>query len=101
MAAPGEAEGTFTNLERRVQRMKAILPSRGDAKAGWRVFEELVLRLRPEQPMFSPKEILARISAEIPAFEGVSHESIGAEGFVLGSRAPAQEPMPELTQVQG
>jgi NADH-quinone oxidoreductase subunit G len=83
MAAPTEAEGTYTNLERRVQRTKAVLPLRGEAKASWRIFAEVALRVRPQTPLFNVNEILARISAEVPAFASVTPSELDGEGAPL------------------
>jgi len=84
MTAPMEGDGTYTNLERRVQRFRQVLPERGEAKPAWRTFEELSMRLKPMTPMFNPRDIMDRIAAEVPAFAGVAYDKLGGEGFVLG-----------------
>ena len=84
MSAPSESEGTYTNLERRVQLMRQVLPIHGEAKPAWRVFVELALRLKPETPLFNSAEVLARIARDVPAFAGITYDSIGVEGQILG-----------------
>src|SRR5262249_57185181 len=44
-AAFAEKEGTFTNSERRVQRVRAVLPPPGQAKPDWWITAELANRL--------------------------------------------------------
>ncbi len=84
VATPQETDGSFTNIERRVQRFLEVVSAPGDAKAGWRVFSELSLRMSGGQPLFAPRDILARIAQEFPAFSGVAWDTIEGEGFVLG-----------------
>ncbi|AIE84441.1 NADH-quinone oxidoreductase subunit NuoG [Fimbriimonas ginsengisoli] len=99
MTAPTEAEGSFTNLERRVQRFAQVLPWKGDAKPAWRVYTELAIRLRPYAPPFNPGEILARIAAEIPEFVGASYDSLKGEGFLLGV-GPDPDPQDHTAPVE-
>ncbi len=89
MPAPAEMEGTWTSIERRVQRMDPVLPVKGDAKPAWRVFSELALRLKGERPLFNPGEVMDMIRAAHPQFEDVQyHELSGTEGTIL---KPAKE----------
>ena len=45
-AAPSlEKEGTFTNTERRVQRLYQVLPTLGDAKPDWWIVQEVANKL--------------------------------------------------------
>jgi anaerobic selenocysteine-containing dehydrogenase len=90
MAAPAEMDGTYTNIERRVQRMDQVLPTKGEAKPAWRVFSELALRMNGERPFFNVEEILAEIGREYPAFAGISFNGVQGEGQILGNpRQPA------------
>jgi predicted molibdopterin-dependent oxidoreductase YjgC len=84
MTAPAESEGTFINLERRVQRFSRVLPPRGEAKPAWRVYSELMLRTKPETPLFNAKDVMEEIADHVPAFEGARYEALPEEGFVLG-----------------
>ncbi len=81
--APTECDGTYTNVERRVQRSQQVTPARGEAKPVWRAVVEISLRLKPEPPMFNASEVMDRIAKDVPAFAGVSYESIGEEGSFL------------------
>jgi NADH-quinone oxidoreductase subunit G len=82
-AAPAESDGTFTNVEGRVQRFRQILQPKGQAKPGWRIFSEISLRLRPETPFFNPGEVMHRIAEEVPAFVPARYSVLPEEGVVL------------------
>lgn len=66
--APAEMDGSYTNVEGRVQTMKQVVPAKGDAKPLWRVCEDLAMRRRPARPVFSAEEALGRLAADYPAF---------------------------------
>jgi len=83
MTAPTETDGTYTNIERRVQFSGQVLSPKGEAKPSWRIYTEMAMRVRPQMPAFRASEILDRIAAEVPAFAGASYEAVGTEGFLL------------------
>ncbi len=83
MTAPAEGEGTYTNLERRVQRFKRILAPKGDAKPGWRTHSEIMVRLSPETPMFNASEVMSQIVRQAPRFAGAEYNVLPPEGYVL------------------
>lgn len=68
--APAEQEGTYTNADRQVQKMEAVLPVRERAKAAWRTFAELSLRIQPATPPFNSDEVLEKIRVSHPGFPG-------------------------------
>jgi predicted molibdopterin-dependent oxidoreductase YjgC len=89
MCAPAEMEGTYTNLERRVQRMDQVLPTKGEAKPAWRVFSELALRMTGDRPFFNAGEIMEEISREFAAFSAINYDALkDSEGTIL---QPARE----------
>lgn len=83
MAAPTETQGSYTNVERRVQTFGQVLPARGESKAAWRTFNELLIRIRPQTPYFNAPEILDAIAATVPAYAGASYAAANGEGFLL------------------
>lgn len=57
-AAPSlEKEGTFTNTERRVQRLYQVLPMLGDAKPDWWIVQEVANKLGANWNYSHPSEI--------------------------------------------
>lgn len=85
MTAPVETDGTYTNLERRVQAIHAALPVRGSAKAAWRTYEELQLRIKTKKPLFNASQVFDEIAKEVPAFTGLSYADLKGEGALLSS----------------
>ena len=83
MTAPAEADGTWTNIEGRVQRFQPVIPSKGVSKPAWLVATELISRLKPEAPVFSASGVMDLIAKEVPAFASVSYAAIGPDGLVL------------------
>jgi len=83
MTAPAEGDGTYTNLERRVQRFKRILSPKGDAKPAWRTHSEIMVRLTPETPMFNAAEVMSQIARQAPRFAGAEYSVLPDEGYVL------------------
>ena len=81
--APAEQDGTYTNCERRVQRMKSVLDPKGDAKPAWRIFSEIYVRLKPSTPFFNPSEVMDEIAKQHPAFSGATYDRLTIEGFRL------------------
>ena len=82
-ALPAERDGTMTNMERRVQRLKAVLQPKGEAKAGWKIYSEVGLRVLPETPLFSAAEVMAQIAKVHPGFAATQFDSIAQEGTLL------------------
>ncbi len=82
MAAPAEQEGTWTNVERRVQRMTAAVKAPGQARAAWQVFSECLLQATGETPAFNPREVYGEIARLYPAYAG-TEGSIEGEGVML------------------
>jgi NADH-quinone oxidoreductase subunit G len=83
MAAPAESDGTFTNIERRVQRMRQVFAPKGEAKAAWRIFSEVMVRMKPETPFFNPKDVMREIGRVVPWFEQGAYEHIEGDGRIL------------------
>ena len=69
-----EKEGTFTNTERRVQRVRKAVEIEGDTKPDTWIFTEIMRRMGYQQPHLTPAEIMDEISSVTPSFGGISHE---------------------------
>jgi NADH-quinone oxidoreductase subunit G len=89
MAAPAEQDGTYTNVEGRVQRMRQVVAAQGDAKQAWRIFSELMLRTTPTRPFFNPGEVMDEIAATVPALAHATYAQLGDEGLLAGKAATA------------
>ncbi|HVL38004.1 MAG TPA: NADH-quinone oxidoreductase subunit NuoG [Fimbriimonadaceae bacterium] len=78
--APAEQDGSYTNLERRIQRMQHVFGGPGDSKPGWRIFSEVALRITPSTPAFNPAEIMEDIAKEVPWMESNVYDRLDGEG---------------------
>jgi formate dehydrogenase major subunit len=85
-----EKDGTFTNLERRIQRIrKAVDPPNG-ILPDWRVVCEVSNRMGYPMPYRHPSEIMDEIAKLAPMFAGVSYDR-------LDQPAGLQWPVPTAT----
>ncbi len=74
-AAPSlEKEGTFTNTERRVQRLYQVLPTLGDAKPDWWIVQEVANKLGANWNYSHPSEIFAEMASLSPLFSQANYE---------------------------
>jgi formate dehydrogenase major subunit len=71
-----EKDGTFTNLERRIQRIrKAVEPPEG-IKPDWQVVCEVATRMGYPMSYRHPSEIMAEMAQLAPSLAGVSYERL-------------------------
>lgn len=75
-----EKDGTFTNTERRVQRVKSAIDPVGEAKPDWQILLEIMNRLGYEQNYKHPHEIMEEIAALTPQYGGINYYRIEEEG---------------------
>lgn len=70
-----EKDGTFTNSERRISRVRQLMPPMA-GYADWEVTVRLAQALGYPMHYAHPREIMAEIAALTPTFAGVSFEAI-------------------------
>lgn len=88
-----EKDGSVTNSERRVQRIRKAIEPLGDARPDWKILCDLFKRVEarlgtdrskakfPSWDYESPKAILAEINAVAPSYAGITWDRIDAEGL--------------------
>jgi len=77
-----EKDGTFTNSERRVQRVRKAIGPVGDAKPDWWIVCEIAKRMGASGFDFSgPEQIMDEIRSLTPSYAGISYERIESEGI--------------------
>ena len=82
-----EKDGTFTNTERRVQRVnKAANPLPGTKPDGV-IVTEMMQKLGYDQKIYDADEVLAEIADIVPFFKGITRERLGE----LGLQWPVKE----------
>ena len=83
MSLPAEQDGTYTNCEKRVQRMQQILQAPGESKPGWRIVAEVAMRVKPGTPYFNAGEIMDELAAAVPSFAVARYSQLPGEGALL------------------
>jgi NADH-quinone oxidoreductase subunit G len=96
MTAPAESDGTFTNMEKRIQRFNRVMAPKGEAKEAWRTYQEIALRASPFRPFFSPEEIMGAIAEEVPGYSARIYEETDFEALPITPGAEA-ESMPQTS----
>jgi len=76
-----EKDGTFTNAERRISRVRRVMPPLAGL-ADWEVTVKLANALGLPMHYSHPEEIMREIAALTPSFAGVSYEKIDRLGSV-------------------
>ncbi|MCR5410189.1 MAG: formate dehydrogenase subunit alpha [Lachnospiraceae bacterium] len=73
-----EKEGTFSNTERRVQRIRKAVTLEGDMRPDTDILIDLMNAMGYEQPYLTPAEIMDEIASVTPSFHGISHARLDA-----------------------
>jgi formate dehydrogenase alpha subunit len=76
-----EKDGTFTNTERRVQRVRKAIRPIGDSKPDWEIICELSTRMGYPMHYEHPSAIMEEIASVTPSYGGIRHERIERKGL--------------------
>ncbi|MGC1173241.1 formate dehydrogenase subunit alpha [Polaromonas sp.] len=88
-----EKDGTFTNAERRISRVRKVMPPK-PGLADWEVTQKLANALGYPMNYKHPEEIMAEIAALTPTFSGVSYRKLDELGSI---QWPCNDDAPEGT----
>jgi formate dehydrogenase alpha subunit len=77
-----EKEGTFTNTERRVQKIRKAIEPVGEARPDWEIICELSKRMGYNMDYKAPFEIMEEIALLTPSYRGILHHRLD-KGFGL------------------
>jgi formate dehydrogenase alpha subunit len=94
-----EKEGTFTNTDRRVQRVRQVLEPIGESRPDWQIICDLAkcieIRLgRPNSTGWNyshPSEVMEEVASVVPAYAGINYpriEKMGLQTPVLDDKHP-------------
>ena len=75
-----EKSGTFTNGERRVQRVNKVVEPIPGAKADGQIIVDVMQRMGYDQPDYAPDTMLEEISQIVPFFRGIKWDELGDNG---------------------
>ena len=84
VATFAELDGTFTNRQGRVQRIRPAFPPPGESKPVWEILSHLAsLMGRPKPAYTSPEQVMADLAELRAPFKGMNDEKIGNQGALL------------------
>ncbi len=76
-----EKDGTFTNTERKVLRVRKAVEPEGDARPDWQIICELSTRFGLPMSYESPEAIFKEITRVTPSYAGLSYERLEGGGI--------------------
>ncbi|SDE74219.1 formate dehydrogenase alpha subunit [Sporomusa acidovorans] len=88
-ASFAEKDGTFTNTERRIQRVRQAISPIGNSRADWRILTDLSSRMGYLMSYNHPSEIMDEMASLSPIYAGVSFDRLEEAGL--------QWPVPDKT----
>ncbi|WP_164669237.1 formate dehydrogenase subunit alpha [Virgibacillus doumboii] len=71
-----EKEGTFTNTERRIQRLYKALDPVGDSLPDWEIITDIASRMGYDWGYTNPSEIMDEAASLAPLFAGVNYDRL-------------------------
>ena len=74
-----EKDGTFTNTERRIQRLHQVFEPLGHSRPDWRIIQDVANALGAGWTYTHPSEIMDEVATLTPLYAGVSYARL--EGF--------------------
>ena len=76
-----EKQGTFTNTERRIQRVRKAVDPPGQAREDWQIICDLATRMGYDMSYDNAGEIMAEIADVTPSYGGIDYDRLEAEGI--------------------
>jgi predicted molibdopterin-dependent oxidoreductase YjgC len=84
-----EKEGTFTNLERRVQRVRAAIPPLGECKPDYEIISLLAAKMGAEWNYKNAQQIFSEICTVVPMYADLNYDALQAPGGAIWPAARA------------
>ncbi len=76
-----EKDGTFSNTERKVQRIRQAVNPPGEAKYDWEITCEIAARMGYDMSYENSEAIMKEIAQVTPSYGGISYDRIEKEGL--------------------
>ena len=93
-----EKEGTFTNTERRVQRVRRAVPPVAGSRPDWLILVDLARRLGLKADYAGPADILDEVASLTPSYGGISFRRLDARPGDATAAAAGVVPAPHGLQ---
>jgi formate dehydrogenase alpha subunit len=81
-ASFAEKDGTFSNTERRVQRVRRAINPLGGARADWEILQDVSNRFGFPMQYGSPAEIMEEIARVTPSYGGINFDRLEGDGLL-------------------
>lgn len=95
-ASFAEKDGTFTNTERRVQRVRKAIEPVGEAKPDWQIICAVARAMGYPMDYESPAQIMEEIARLTPSYGGISYQRLESRSLVWPCPAPDHPGTPIL-----
>lgn len=80
-ASFAEKDGTFTNTERKVQRVRKAVEPPGEAKEDWRIVAEIAGRMGYQMHYESPRAIMEEVAQVTGSYCGINYDRLESDGI--------------------
>lgn len=100
-ASFAEKDGTFTNTERRVQRVRQVIAPAGDSRPDWWITCQIARRMGGKGFDFThPSQIMEEIARLTPSYGGINYQRLEAGGLQWPCPTPEHPGTPILHSKQ-
>ena len=76
-----EKDGTFSNTERRVQRVRKAVNPPGEARDDWRIVCDIATRMGYPMSYVDSRQIMEELRTVTPSYAGISYDRIEQQGI--------------------
>ncbi len=76
-----EKDGTFSNTERRVQRVRKAVDPPGEARDDWRILCDIATRMGYPMSYADSRQIMDELRTVTPSYAGISYDRIEHQGI--------------------
>jgi formate dehydrogenase alpha subunit len=76
-----EKDGTFSNTERRVLKVRQAVAPMGDARHDWEIIQDISTRFGYAMHYDSPEAIMKEISSVTPSYGGITYARLEGDGL--------------------
>jgi NADH-quinone oxidoreductase subunit G len=91
IASFAETDGTITNFQGRVQRLRQAFVPPGEAREGWALLRDLLAAAGNGAPWRSAADVFRALASGCATFSGLDYDRVGRNGAVLGGAAAPRE----------
>lgn len=95
-ASFAEKEGTFSNTERKIQRVRKALESPGEARDDWKIISDLAGRMGYPMEYDGAQAIMKEIAEVTPSYSGITYDRLETDGIHWPCPGPDHPGTPRL-----